>query len=39
MKESSEGKIRDEESAIEAYQDSAFESEEEFIDYLKKCII
>ena len=39
MKESSEGKIRDEESAKEAYQDSAFESEEEFIDYLKKCII
>ena len=39
MKENSEGKIRDEESTIEAYQNSAFETEEDFIDYLKKCII
>ena len=39
MKENSEGIIKDEESTIEAYQDSVFETEEEFIDYLKKCII
>ena len=39
MKENSEGIIKDEESTIEAYQNSVFETEEEFIDYLKKCII